>query len=72
MRCSSPPFVPFFSLTAGRPSTLMETYLRLMFLRFWRGPGYEPLCREVPRLAFPLAAVLPDPLWMGQFHTRRR
>jgi len=40
----------------------METYLRLRSLRFRRGPGYESLCREVPRLAFPLAAVLPDPL----------
>jgi transposase, IS5 family len=28
------PFVPFFDLWIGRPSTPMETYLRLMFLKF--------------------------------------
>jgi IS5 family transposase len=27
------PFVPFFHPTAGRPSTPMEKYLRLMFLK---------------------------------------
>src|SRR4051812_38577644 len=27
------PFVPFFDLRMGRPSTPMETYLRLMFLK---------------------------------------
>jgi IS5 family transposase len=41
------PFVPFFDPRIGRPSTPMETYLRLMFLKFrWR-LGYESLCREV-------------------------
>jgi transposase, IS5 family len=28
------PFVPFFDPRMGRPSTPMETYLRLMFLKF--------------------------------------
>jgi IS5 family transposase len=28
------PFAPFFDLRVGRPSTPMETYLRLMFLKF--------------------------------------
>jgi len=28
------PFVQFFSLVAGRPSTPMECYLRMMFLKF--------------------------------------
>ena len=28
------PFVPFFDPGMGRPSTPMETYLRLMFLKF--------------------------------------
>jgi transposase, IS5 family len=41
------PFVPFFSLTAGRPSTPMECYLRLMFLKFRYGLGFESLCAEV-------------------------
>ena len=28
------PFVPFFDPRVGRPSTPMETYLRIMFLKF--------------------------------------
>src|SRR3954467_2450754 len=31
----------------GRPSTPMETYLRLMFLKFRYRLGFESLCREV-------------------------
>lgn len=41
------PFVPYFDPRIGRPSTPMETYLRLMFLKFRYGLGYETLCREV-------------------------
>ena len=41
------PFVPFFDPRIGRPSTPMETYLRLMFLKFRYRLGYEALCREV-------------------------
>lgn len=41
------PFVPFFDPRIGRPSTPMETYLRLMFLKFRYRLGYESLCREV-------------------------
>lgn len=41
------PFVPFFDARIGRPSTRMETYLRLMFLKFRYRLGYESLCREV-------------------------
>jgi IS5 family transposase len=41
------PFVPFFHPRCGRPSTPMETYLRLMFLKSRHGLGYESLCREV-------------------------
>ncbi len=41
------PFVPFFDPRIGRPSTPMETYLRLMFLKFRYGLGFESLCREV-------------------------
>jgi len=58
------PFVPFFHPRAGRPSTPMETYLRLMFLKFRHGLGYESLCREVAD-SLPLAAVLPDPVGWG-------
>ena len=38
----------------------METYLRMMFLKFRYRLGYETLCREVVGLDH-LAAVLPDP-----------
>src|SRR6266536_2186776 len=41
------PFVPFFDPRIGRPSVPMETYLRLMFLKFRHGLGYESLCAEV-------------------------
>ena len=41
------PFAPFFDPRIGRPSTPMETYLRLMFLKFRYRLGYESLCREV-------------------------
>jgi IS5 family transposase len=41
------PFVPFFDPRMGRPSTPMESYVRLMFLKFRYRPGYESLCREV-------------------------
>ena len=41
------PFVPFFDPRIGRPSVPMETYLRMMFLKFRYRLGYESLCREV-------------------------
>ena len=41
------PFMPFFDPRLGRPSTPMETYLRLMLLKFRYRLGYESLCREV-------------------------
>src|SRR5918912_745330 len=41
------PFAAFFDPRLGRPSTAMETYLRLMFLKFRYRLGYESLCREV-------------------------
>jgi transposase, IS5 family len=41
------PFAPFFDPRMGRPSTPMESYLRLMFLKFRYRLGYEALCREV-------------------------
>jgi IS5 family transposase len=40
-------FAPFFfDARIGRPSIPMETYLRLMFLKFRYRLGYESLCRE--------------------------
>ena len=41
------PFVPFFDPLIGRPSIPMETYLRMMFLRFRYRLGFETLCAEV-------------------------
>jgi transposase, IS5 family len=41
------PFVPFFDPRLGRPSTPMETYLRMMFLKSRYRLGFETLCREV-------------------------
>src|SRR3954452_9709139 len=41
------PFVPLFDPRTGPPSKPMETYLRLMFLKFRYRLGYESLCREV-------------------------
>ena len=54
------PFVPFFDPRVGRPSTPMEVYLRMMFLKFRYRLGYESLCREVAG-SITWAAVLPDP-----------
>src|SRR5438270_2958682 len=41
------PFRAHFHATLGRPSVPIETYLRLMFLKYRYRLGYEPLCREV-------------------------
>jgi transposase, IS5 family len=41
------PFVPFFDPRIGRPSVPMETYLRMMFLKYRYRLGFETLCGEV-------------------------
>ena len=41
------PFAPHFHPVLGRPSTPIECYLRLMFLKFRYRLGYERLCAEV-------------------------
>lgn len=41
------PFVAYFDARIGRPSIPVETYLRMMFLKFRYRLGYESLCREV-------------------------
>jgi len=41
------PYRAFFHPILGRPSIPMETYLRLMFLKYRYKLGFEPLCREV-------------------------
>jgi transposase, IS5 family len=41
------PYRRFFHATLGRPSVPVETYLRLMLLKYRYRVGFEPLCREV-------------------------
>ena len=52
------PFRPFFDPSHGRPSIPMETYLRMMFLKYRYRLGFEPLCAEVAD-SVALPAVLP-------------
>jgi IS5 family transposase len=71
------PLAPFFDPRIGRPSTPMETYLRLMFLKFRYRLGYESLCREVSDsitwrrfCRIPLEARVPDPTTLMKLTTR--
>jgi len=41
------PFRSRLTATIGRPTTPVETYLRLVYLKHRYGLGYETLCREV-------------------------
>jgi hypothetical protein len=54
------PFRVHFDPIIGHPSIPIETYLRLMFLKFRYQLGYELLCREVADLIgvlLPVGAV---------------
>ena len=71
------PFVPHFDPRQGRPSIPMETYLRLMFLKFRYRLGYETLCREVAdsiswqRFArIPLGTRVPHPTTLMKITTK--
>ena len=71
------PFVLFFDPRMGRPSTPMETYLRLMFLKFRYRLGYEALCREVSDsitwrrfCRIPLDGRVPHPTTLMKMTTR--
>ena len=71
------PFEPFFDPRIGRPSTPMETYLRLMFLKFRYRLGYESLCREVSDsftwrrfCRIPLDGAVPHPTTLMKLTTR--
>lgn len=71
------PFVPFFHPLIGRPSTPMETYLRMMFLKYRHRLGYESLCREVSDsitwrrfCRIPLDATVPHPTTLMKLTTR--
>jgi transposase, IS5 family len=71
------PFTPFFDPRLGRPSTPMEVYLRLMFLKFRYRLGYETLCREVTDsitwrrfCRIPLDGQVPHPTTLMKLTTR--
>jgi IS5 family transposase len=71
------PFTPFFDPRLGRPSTPMEVYLRLMFLKFRYRLGYETLCREVSDsitwrrfCRIPLDGRVPHPTTLMKLTTR--
>jgi IS5 family transposase len=71
------PFRPFFDPEIGRPSIPMETYLRMMFLKYRYRLGYEPLCREVAdSLAWrrfcriPLGSAVPHPTTLMKITSR--
>jgi IS5 family transposase len=71
------PFAAHFDARIGRPSIPMETYLRLMFLKFRYRLGYESLCREVGDsiswqrfCRIPLGTRVPHPTTLMKITTR--
>jgi len=71
------PFVPFFDPVIGRPSTPIECYLRLMFLKFRYRLGFESLCAEVADsiswrrfCRIPLDGRVPHPTTLMKLTTR--
>ena len=69
--------VAYFDARIGRPSIPMETYLRLMFLKFRYRLGYESLCREVADsiswqrfCRIPLGVRVPHPTTLMKITTR--
>src|SRR5689334_4154832 len=71
------PFAPYFHPVLGRPSTPVECYLRLMFLKFRYRLGYESLCMEVSDsiswrrfCRIPLDAKVPHPTTLMKLTTR--
>lgn len=71
------PFRACFDPTQGRPSIPMETYLRMMFLKYRYRLGFEPLCAEVAdSLAWrrfcriPLGCRVPHPTTLMKITSR--
>jgi IS5 family transposase len=71
------PFAPHFHPVMGRPSTPVECYLRLMFLKFRYRLGYESLCAEVSDsiswrrfCRIPLDGKVPHPTTLMKLTTR--
>ncbi len=71
------PFRAHFHAALGRPSVPIETYLRLMFLKYRYRLGFEPLCREVADsiswqrfCRIPLGLAVPHPTTLMKITTR--
>jgi IS5 family transposase len=71
------PFAAHFHAVLGRPSVPIETYLRLMFLKFRYRLGFEPICREVADsiswqrfCRIPLGVTVPHPTTLMKITTR--
>jgi transposase, IS5 family len=71
------PFRAHFHAALGRPSVPIETYLRLMFLKYRYRLGFEPLCREVADsiswqrfCRIPLGMAVPHPTTLMKITTR--
>jgi transposase, IS5 family len=71
------PYREFFHSSIGRPSIPIETYLRLMFLKFRYRLGFESLCREVADpiswqrfCRIPLGQQVPHPTTLMKLTTR--
>ena len=71
------PFARFFHPVLGRPSTPVECYVRLMFLKFRYRLGYESLCAEVADsiswrrfCRIPLDGKVPHPTTLMKLTTR--
>src|ERR1019366_3159107 len=71
------PFRAHFHAVLGRPSVPIETYLRLMFLKYRYRLGFEPLCREVAGsiswqrfCRIPLGVAVPHPTTLMKITTR--
>jgi len=71
------PYVAHFHAVLGRPSLPIETYLRLMFLKYRYRLGFEPMCREVADsiswqrfCRIPLGVSVPHPTTLMKITTR--
>src|SRR5271156_132246 len=71
------PFRAHFHAALGRPSLPIETYLRLMFLKYRYRLGFEPLCREGSDsiswqrfCRIPLGVAVPHPTTLMKITTR--
>src|SRR5215218_1230787 len=71
------PYRRFFHATLGRPSIPLETYLRLMFLKYRYRLGFERLCAEVTDsiswqrfCRIPLGGVVPHPTTLMKITSR--